>query len=179
MGALFLAVVLAQLPPLPAGLPGVDAKKPQMKASETAKLYYLAGDLSTAREWCERGLKKEGPVCKPFLKHLAEYAFLLGKFEPLTLGEAKQVIELDRRLSPAAAGKLTKPVQERFVLGPLARARAWAIQGAPGEAIRFVDEALQVDPTNADAKALRLQLLAAADGGVPFDAGVPAMDGGR
>jgi hypothetical protein len=102
----------------------------------------------------------------------------MGKFDPLTLDEAKQVFTLDRRLSPAAMGNLTKPLYERFVLGPLARARLWAAQGAAGEAIAFVDDVLFVDPGNADAKGLRLQLVAAVDGGVPFDAGV-ALDGGR
>jgi len=53
----------------------------------------------------------------------------------------------------------------------MARARLWAEQGAAGEAVKFVDDVLTVDPSNADAKALRAQLLAAADGGVAWDAG--------
>ncbi|MDX2013421.1 MAG: hypothetical protein SFW67_24735 [Myxococcaceae bacterium] len=171
MGALVLAVLLAQVPPLPKGLPGMDEKRPNMKASDAATLYFLAGDLATARDWCQRGLKKEAKRCGPFLKQLAEYAFLMGKYEPLTREEARQVLEFDRKLSPGTMGNLTKPVHERYVAGPLARARLWAQQGVAAEAVRFVDEVLEVDPSNADAKGLRAQLLAAADGGAPFDAG--------
>jgi hypothetical protein len=138
-------------------------------AFETAKLYYLAGNLSSAQEWCERGKKKEGKLCGPFLKTLAEYKFLMGKFEELTLDEAAQVLVLDKKLSPKEPGKLTKPVLERYVRGPMMRAEGWANQGAAGEAVKFVDDVLKVDPKNAEAKALRLRLLelakASADAG--------------
>jgi hypothetical protein len=56
-------------------------------------------------------------------------------------------------------------------MGPMARARLWAEQGAAGEAVKFVDDVLTVDPANAEAKGLRAQLLAVADGGVVWDAG--------
>jgi hypothetical protein len=167
---LVLSLACAQMPPMPPTMPGVEVKA-NMKASEAAKLYFLAGDIPTSREWCARGLKKEPKTCGPFLKALAEYAFLVGKFEPLTLDEARQVLELDRVLSPKARGKLTTPVFERFVAGPMARARGWAEQGAAAEAVVFVDDALKVDPGNADAKALRAQLVAAGDGGIPRDGG--------
>lgn len=164
MLAALLGLLMTQAPP-PAG----GALAPT--AIETARLYFLAGDLVTARDWLQRGLKKEAKVCKPALKNLAEYAFLMGKSEELTLDEARQVVELDKRLSPKEPGKLTKKVSERFVLGPMKRAEAWAAQGAAGEAVRFVDDALKVDPSNAEAKALKARLLELADGGVAGDAG--------
>ncbi|MCA3013114.1 MAG: hypothetical protein INH41_12035 [Myxococcaceae bacterium] len=167
MSALVLAVLLCQAPALP-GAPG--SKRPP-KASETAKLYFLAGDLASAREWCERGLKQERAVCKPFLERLASYAYLVGRFAPLTPDEAREVLALDRALSPSSPGQLTKPVQERYVLAPLRRARLWAERGAAGEAVPFVDEALRVDPSNVEAKALRARLLDMADGGAPLDGG--------
>lgn len=163
-----LALLVTQAPP---PMPGGPPQMLGPTAIETARLYFLAGDLSTAREWGKRGLKKEGKVCKPFLKDLAEYAFLAGKFEELTLDEARQVLALDRRLSPKEPGRLTKPVQERFVRGPMKRAEAWASQGAALEAVRFVDDVLKVDPGNVEAKALRASLLEAGDGGVTWDGG--------
>ena len=162
-----LMVVLSQPMPMP---PGAD-KALAPTAIETARLYFIAGNLPLAREWGQRGLKKEAKVCKPLLKDLAEYSFLLSKYEALTLEEAKSMIALDRRISPKAVGKLTTPVVERYVTGPMGRARLWAEQGAAGEAVKFVDDALTVDPANVDARALRAQLLAVADGGIAWDAG--------
>jgi hypothetical protein len=167
LGAM-LAMLVTQVPPPPqAG----GAATPAPTAVESARLYFLAGDLSTAREWAQRGLKKEAKVCKPLLKDLAEYAFLMGKSGELTIDEARQVLVLDKRISPKEPGKLTKKVSERFVVGPMKRAEAWAAQGAAGDAVRFVDDALAVDPSNAEAKALRARLLEIADGGVARDAG--------
>jgi hypothetical protein len=168
MSAFVLAVLLSQAPP---ALPGPGDSKRPPKASESARLYFLAGDLAAAREWCERGLKKERAVCKPFLEHLASYAYLVGRYAPLTPDEAREVLVLDRKLSPSAPGRLTTPVLERFVLGPLTRARLWAEQGAAGEAVTFVEAALRVDPSNAEARALRAHLLDVADGGVRRDGG--------
>lgn len=167
MLSLALALLVTQAPPLPPG--GKQLIAPT--AIETARLYFLAGDLSTSREWCERGLKREAKVCKPLLKDLAEYKFLMSKFEELTLDEAKQVIVLDRRISPKEPGKLTRPIVERYVNGPMTRAKLWAEQGAAAEAVRFVEDALKVDPTNADARALLKQLGTLADAGVSLDAG--------
>lgn len=166
LGAL-LVIVVSQAPPPPAPPGALSAPT----AIETARLYFLAGDLSTAREWGQRGLKREAKACKPMLKDLAEYAFLMGKSEELTLDEARQVLVLDKRISPKEPGKLTKKVIERFVVGPMKRAEAWAMQGAAGEAVRFVDDALKVDPSNVEAKALRARLVDIADGGAPWDAG--------
>ncbi|MBL8918278.1 MAG: hypothetical protein JNJ54_05420 [Myxococcaceae bacterium] len=167
MLAALLGLLVTQAPPPTAGGPGALAPT----AIETARLYFIAGDLVTAREWLQRGQKKEAKVCRPALKSLAEYAFLLGKSEELTLDEARQVVELDKRISPKEPGKLTRKVIDRFVVGPLKRAEAWAMQGAAGEAVRFVDDALKVDPANPEAKALRARLLDIADGGAPWDAG--------
>ncbi len=164
-----LMVVLSQPMPMP-GVGSAD-KALAPTAIETARLYFVAGDLPSARQWGQRGLKKEAKLCKPLLKDLAEYSFLLSKYEALTLEEAKLMITLDRRISPKSVGKLTAPVIERYVTGPMVRARAWAEQGAAGEAVKFVDDALIVDPTNADARALRTRLLSVADGGVAWDAG--------
>ena len=169
MIAALLTMVLAQPVPMPQLDPADKALAPT--AIETARLYFIAGNLPSAREWGRRGLKREAKACKPLLKDLAEYAFLLSKYEALTLEEAKQMVMLDRRISPKAVGKLTAPVVERYVTGPMARARSWAEQGAAGEAVKFVDEVLLVDPANADAKALRRRLLEVADGGLSWDAG--------
>lgn len=163
MLTVFLSVALAQDP--------MAARALAPTAIETARLYYLAGDLRSSREWCERGLKKERKRCQPFLRSLAEYEFLMGKYDELSLAEAATVVQLDRGLSPGEPGKLTKPVLERYVRGPMMRARDWAAQGASGEAVRFVDDVLKVDPKNDEAKQLRAELLAQADGGVPADAG--------
>lgn len=166
-----LMVVLSQ--PMPMPMPDVAGADKALAptAIESARLYFIAGNIPSARQWGQRGLKKEAKVCKPLLKDLAEYSFLLSKYEALTLEEAKLMIALDRRISPKSVGKLTTPVIERYVTGPMGRARLWAEQGAAGEAVKFVDDALTVDPTNADARALRAQLLAVADGGVAWDAG--------
>jgi hypothetical protein len=168
LGAFFISSVLAQPMPSPVA-PADKALAPT--AIETARLYFIAGNLPSAREWGLRGLKKEAKVCKPLLRDLAEYAFLMSKFDELTLEEAKQVLILDRRISPKANGKLTTPVIGRYVTGPLARAREWAEQGAAGEAVKFVDDAIIVDPSNAEAKALRRRLLEVVDGGVSWDGG--------
>lgn len=157
-----LTLALSQAPMVPKALAPT--------AFETARLYFLAGDLGSSREWCERGLKKERKTCEPFLKSLAEYKFLMGKYEELSLDEAASAIALDKKLSPSSPGKLTKPVLERFVRGPMMRARDWANQGAAVEAVRFVDDVLKVDPKNAEAIQLRKDLVAGADGGV-VDAG--------
>ncbi len=169
MLSVLLIAVLSQPMPMP-GVPGAD-KALAPTAIETARLYFIAGNIPSAREWGQRGLKKEAKACKPLLKDLAEYSFLLSKYEALTLEEAKLMIVLDRRISPKSVGKLTTPVIERYVMGPMARARLWAEQGAAGEAVKFVDDVLTVDPANAEAKGLRAQLLAVADGGVVWDAG--------
>jgi hypothetical protein len=162
MLALLLTLSLAQVPPpQAAALPTIAPT-----AIETARLYFIAGELRGSREWCERGLKRESKACKPFLRTLAEYQFLIAKFDELTLAEARQVIELDRVLSPKEPARLTKPIIERFVTGPMNRAKAWASQGAAGEAVKFVDDALTVDPKNAEAKGLRAQLVSLADAGL-------------
>jgi tetratricopeptide (TPR) repeat protein len=149
-------LVLVQTPPTMMGQP---TAAPGPKASETAKLYFIAGDLKSAREWAERGLRREAKRCRPILRDLAEYAFLMSRYEPLTSEQARLVLELDRRLSPQQPGKLTRPVIERYVEGPLNRAKAWVEQGAASEAVQFVDEALAVDPHNAEAIQLKNTLL--------------------
>lgn len=161
-----LSLLLTQAPPMPP-MPG---KQLAPTAYETAQLYFISGDLPASREWAKRGEKREAAKCKPFLKTLAEYAYLMGKYEELTVDEAKQVLALDAKLSPKERGKLTRPVFDRHVAGPLQRAKLWAEQGAASEAIGFVDGALAVDPNNADAKALKKLLLSLGDGGV-LDAG--------
>lgn len=172
MLAALLAVVVSQPGGLPLPeLPGGPSVKAAPTALETARLYFIAGNLSGAEEWGQRGMKKEAKACRPLLKALAEYAFLMSRVDRLTLDEARQVLELDRAISPKAVGKLTVPIVERFVQGPLARAQLWASQGAAGEAVRFVEDALRVDPKNVEALALRVRLLEVADGGRPWDAG--------
>lgn len=147
-----LVLVLAtQVPPVPRG----DVKKPGPPASETAKLYFLAGDIAKAQEWARSGMKKEPKVCKPMLQALAEYAFLANHVDELTPEQARQFIELDRKISPQAQAKLTLKVIDRYVEKPLSIAEARASGGDAKSAVAIAETVLSIDPANARALALK------------------------
>ena len=150
MVALVLALVLSAPP----------AKAPAPPAGETAKLFFLAGDVAKAVDWAQRGLKSDAAKCKPMLKALAEYGALANHTDDFTPEQAKAFLEWDRRISPGTPGKLTVPVIHHFVTAPLEKARADLKAGEPAAARALVLGVLKVDPKNADALALEQQLSA-------------------
>lgn len=157
MLALALAAVLAQAAP-----PAKDKAKekplaPAPTAAETAKLFFLAGDLQRAQEWVVRGLKKEPKTCGALKKLLAEYAFHANHVDELSLEDAKTFLELDRKISPTVRGKLTEKAFARYVTKPLELARARGAGDVPG-ALELVGRVLEVDPQNADALGLKKEL---------------------
>lgn len=132
--------------------PTAAAAKKLPPAGETAKLFFLAGDLAKAVEWATRGLKTDAKNCKPMLKALAEYGFLANHTDEFTPAQARDFIKYDRAISPAAPGKLTQPIIERFVTGPLVRA---AQTTDKAEAKSIVERVLLVDPKNPEALSLQ------------------------
>ncbi|MFO0599181.1 MAG: hypothetical protein U0228_27990 [Myxococcaceae bacterium] len=161
MLALALALLLSAPP---AG--AKDAKAPPVAgptAAETAKLFFLAGDVQKAQEWAQRGLKREPKTCGPLNKLIAEYAFLLSHADEFTPEEAKRFFELDRTISPTVRGKLTEKAYEKYVKHPLELAKSRS-KGDEAGARELLDKVLIADPANADAKAL-LASLGATDAG--------------
>jgi len=166
---LALQLLLSQAPPLPPGLPAPGtrgAKTPP--ASETARLYFLAGDPAKAMEWCRKGLKKEPKVCRAMLKALAEYEFLASHRDTFTVEQARDFVRWDRAIAPGAWSKLTEPTLERFVHGPVLLARRVWAAGDLAQAKKLVAGALTVEPKDPQALALKKELDA-----VRPDAGAP------
>lgn len=128
--------------------PGVSAPPP----AETAKLYFLAGDLAKAQEWARAGAKQGDVVCAKQVKLLAEYAYLANQLDHFSKAQAKAFIALDATLSPTVAGKLTQPIIDHFVLQPLRVARAHHSQGRVLDAWYIVAQVLEVAPSNVDAQ---------------------------
>ena len=142
--ALVIAVSLSSSP-APRRLP---------PAGETAKLYFLAGDLAKAVEWASRGVKSDPKVCRPMLKALAEYGAMANHSDEFTPEQARDFIKWDRQISPSAPGKLTQPVIDRFVTAPLARASQLAETDVVA-ARDLVERVLLVDPKSPDALTLQ------------------------
>lgn len=138
-------------------------------AYETAKLFFLAGDLAKSQEIARRGLKDDGKRCKALLKLLAEYAFLANHVDEFTPAQAKQFIELDRKIAPGAVGKLTQKAVERYLDKPLSIAKLRAEAGDATGARTICAENLKIDPKHADTLAF-LKALDRPDAGTP-DAG--------
>jgi hypothetical protein len=149
-----LTVLVSQAAP-PKAPPG-----PGPTAAETAKLYFLAGDLPKAQEWVRRGLTREPKTCGPLNKLLAEYAFLAGSLDELTPEQAHEFLELDRKISPTVRGKLSERVYQKYVAHPLELAKSRA-QGDEAGALRIVDAVLVIEPGNVEALALQKSLKAA------------------
>jgi hypothetical protein len=134
--------------------PKAAAGPPQ---SETAKLYFLAGDLAKATEWASRCSKTEPPVCQPLLRALAEYASLARRTDDFTPEQARDFLKWDHAISPGFPGKLSQGVIARFVTGPLTRAHQIAASDRT-QARSLVEHVLSVDPANADAVKLKKAL---------------------
>lgn len=152
LALLFLVVI--QAPPAPAKPARLG---PGPTAYDTAKLFFLAGDLATAQEWARRGLKREPKTCGPLNKNLAEYNFLVNHIEALTPEQAKSFLELDRTISPTVRGKVTEKAFARFVSKPLELAKDQAPGDVP-RALQLVKQVLYVDPKNPEALALEAEL---------------------
>lgn len=144
--ALTLCVLVSQAPPAP------PVKAPPF--AETAKLFFLAGDLAKAQDWARQGLKREPRACRPLLTALAEYAYLVGRADELDPSQARQLLDLDRAISPGTPGRLTQPVLERFVLRPLQLATQHAKSGHDDSAQAIARQVLTVAPANLEAQAL-------------------------
>jgi hypothetical protein len=136
---------------------------PGPTAAETAKLYFLAGDIQKAQEWVQRGLKREPKTCGPLNRLIAEYAFLVNHIDEFTPEQAKTFLEFDKKISPTVRGKLTEKAYQKYVAHPLEMARSRSEGDAAG-ARALLEQVLIVEPTNADAKAL-LKTLNVPDGG--------------
>ncbi len=154
--ALALSLVAAQAP---AGKPGTSAPPP----SETARLYFLAGDLAKAQEWA-RSCRAKAPACAALLPLLADYAFQAGHVDEFDPARARAFLQLDRKISRDVPGKLTRPVIDRFITHPLELAKAQRKAGSRDAAARIARQVLDVDPTNDEA----LALIARPDGGEPL-----------
>ena len=156
--ALIVSSLLAQ--GSPAASPpkqGRQKMAPGPTAYETAKLFFLTGDLATAQEWVRRGLKREPKTCVPLNKLLAEYNFLANHIDEFTPDQAKEFLELDRKISPSVRGQITEKAFQRFVVKPLELANDQA-QGDVPRATQLLDQVLFVDPKNAEALALEARL---------------------
>lgn len=156
--ALAVSFLVTQAPP-PAG-PPKGKLGPGPTAYDTAKLFFLAGDLSAAQEWARRGLKREPKTCGPLNKQIAEYNFLANRIDEFTPEEAKAFLAIDRKISPTVRGQVTEKAFERYVAKPLALARAQATGDIP-RALQLVEQVLFVDPKNPDALALKASLTGA------------------
>ncbi len=151
--ALALSITVLQAPPKPAKPP--PGRGPS--AYDSAKLFFLAGDLAAAQEWARRGLKREPKTCGPLNKQLAEYNFLANHLDEFTPEQARDFLALDRAISPTVHGKITEKAWTHYVVKPLELAKSQA-QGDVPRALQLLDQVLFVDPKNADALALRAEL---------------------
>jgi hypothetical protein len=162
MLALVLALALSQAP---AVTPTGSGPAP----SETAKLFFLAGDVSKALEIARAGVKKDGKRCRRLVKLLAEYGYLVNHMDEFTPDQARQFIELDAQIAPGAVGKLTQKTIERFIDKPLEVARLRAKAGDVAGAAAIARDTLKVDPQHAETLAFLASLEVADAGG--WDAG--------
>lgn len=157
MLALALTVLLSQSAPTAPAPKARPTTRPTggPTAYDSAKLFFLAGDLPSAQDWAQRGLKKEPKTCGPLNKQLAEYAFLMSQMDRPTPEQVRDLFALDRQISRQVRGKLTEKVYERFVTKPLQLAHAQADGGGTVIALKLADEVLFVDPGNAEALQLK------------------------
>lgn len=148
MPLILLALLLSQAPPQKLG--GGARPKP----SEMAHLFFLAGDLARAVDQARQCNVAEKGKCKAMLVALAEYQFLANRIERFSAADARSFIALDRTISKTVPGKLTEPVLARWVKDPIARATQAATAGDRAQAEAIAVQVLQIDPGNADARAL-------------------------
>jgi len=152
--ALVLSLALSQSP----------AKGPS--PYETAKLFFLAGDIGKAEEIARTGIKSDKKRCTALLKLLAEYAFLANHVDEFTPEQAKQFLDLDRKIAPGAVGKLTQKAVERYLDKPLAIAKLRAQGGDVEGAMGIAQDILKIDPKHADTLSF-VKSLHATDAGSP------------
>ena len=146
--------------------PAAEAAPTGPPPSELAKLFFLAGDLRKATETARLGVKVDPVRCRAIYPMLVEYEFLIPRADNLTPAEAKAFFEWDRKISPGTPGKLTTAVFRKYVETPLQLAHT-AVNGDDlPRARKLLAQVLEVDPTNADALALKLSI-APKDGGRP------------
>lgn len=158
MLTLCLLALVAAAPP--AGKKPAGAPHP----SETAKLFFLTGDIAKAQEFALACARREPKKCGPINKWIAEYAFLVRDSDTLTADQARELIALDLKIVPDKRGKLTEKVFERYVTVPLDRARSRASGDRKG-ALSIVEHVLLVDPKNVAALELQKSLRNEADAG--------------
>ena len=156
--ALSISLLLSQAAP-PATGPKPQAKLPGKgpTAYDSAKLYFLAGDLAKAQDWARRGLKREPKTCGPLNAALAEYNFLANHIDDFTPEQARAFLELDRKISPTVRGRVTERAFERWVKKPLSLAEARG-QGDLAGSLGLIDQVLTIDPKNEEALRLRATL---------------------
>ena len=161
MIALLISICVLQIPPSmlppPPTSPGTGApngKKLTPKASELVKLYFLAGDLATAIDWAQKGMKKEPKLCSAQIKQLAQYQYLAGKIDELTPSEAAELVVLSKKIAPGGISKLTAKALEKFAVRPLKLAQLRFDAGDKKFAQETAQQVLQIDPDNVDAKKL-------------------------
>ena len=131
------------------------ANKPKgPKPSELAHLQFLGGDLGHAVESARQCNRVEQGKCNAMFKALAEYQYLASRSDRFTPAEAKSFVALDRVISKTVPGKLTEPVLRQFITEPLQLAAAAVRSGDRAQAEALVKGVLEVDPANAEAKAL-------------------------
>ncbi len=166
---------VTQVPPMPGMMPDpAQAPKGPPPHLETARLYFVAGDLRRAGEFIDRCLQSpEKKKCLPIKRALAEYSYLASQRDSLTAAQARQVLEFDRQISPQKVGKLTQVVSEQWVGRPTRIAQSRFEAGQLTAARASLDEALAVDPLNVEALAVKARIDNAADAGVA-DAGAAA-----
>lgn len=132
-------------------------------AAETARLYFLAGDISKAQEFTRGCIKSQPKLCKPLNAWLAEYAYLIGQ-DPLTPEQVRALLDFDHKIAPLAQSKLTKKVVDQYVTRPFELAKARA-NGDEAGALKLLDVLLSIDPKHEGALALQRDLRNRADAG--------------
>jgi hypothetical protein len=115
---------------------------------------FVAGDLARANEAAKACARKEPKVCRPLLKALGQYGPLAKAVDKLSPAQARQLLGLDRQLSPEGPGAITAKAIEHFVTSPMELARHHAASGNPAGARIIALQVLQIDPANTEAQAL-------------------------
>lgn len=146
------------------GAPAATKKPAGPHPTETAKLFFLAGDIAKAQEFARACVRREPKKCGPINGWIAEYAFLIRDADTLTVEQARQLLELDKKIAPNKRGKLTETVVERYVTRPLERARSLSTQDRLA-ALHVVEQVLTIEPANAAALELQKSLRNGVDGG--------------
>ena len=142
-----------------------EAEKPKTPpASDMAVLFFMAGDMRRAVDTARAGMKTDAVKCKALYPLLVEYEFLVPKRDALTVEQARSFLAWDTKISPKASGKLTAAVVRKYVETPLHYARTANQGGDLVTAKKLLADVLTIDPTNADALALKA-LINQPDGG--------------